>query len=119
MGRCNPAAMNGMISLVRSQWPLSRRALAAALIAGAGLLGGCSGGSTIADHLPTALGGLPEGTPQRPTTASAYPAVHDMPPPRPTTVLSDAEQTKLESDFAAARTRAAEAAKAASAADKP
>lgn len=119
MWRCNPAAMNGMMSRVRSQWPLSRRALAAALIAGAGLLAGCSGGSTIADHLPTALGGLPEATPQRPTTASAYPAVHDMPPARPTAVLSDAEQTKLESDLVAARTRAAEAAKAAAAADKP
>jgi hypothetical protein len=117
--RCNPAAMNGMMSLMRSQWPLSRRALAAALIAGAGLLAGCSGGSTISDHLPTALGGLPEGTPQRPTTASAYPAVHDMPPARPTSVLSDAEQTKLENDLVAARTRAAEAAKAAAAADKP
>ena len=28
---------------------------------GGGLLGGCSGGSTIADHMPTALGGLPGG----------------------------------------------------------
>jgi hypothetical protein len=111
--------MNGMISRMRSQWSLSRRALAAALIAGAGLLAGCSGGSTIADHLPTAIGGLPEATPQRPTTASAYPAVHDMPPSRSTTLLSDAEQTKLETDLAAARTRAAEAAKAAAAADKP
>jgi hypothetical protein len=42
-----------------------------------------------------------------------------MPPARPTTVLTDAEQTKLENDLAAARTRAAEAAKAAAAADKP
>ena len=116
---CNPAVMNGMMSLMRSQWLLSRRALAAALIAGAGLLGGCSGGSTIADHLPTALGGLPENPPQRPTTSAPYPAVHDMPPSRPTTVLSDAEQTKLENDLAAARNRAAEAAKAAAAADKP
>jgi hypothetical protein len=117
--RCNPAAMNGMMSFMRSQPSFSRLALAAALIAGAGLLAGCTGGNTIADHLPTALGGLPEATPQRPTTASAYPAVHDMPPPRPTTVLSSAEQTKLENDLAAARNRAAEAAKAAAAADKP
>jgi hypothetical protein len=42
-----------------------------------------------------------------------------MPPPRATTVLTDAEQTKLEGDLAAARSRAAEAAKAAAAADKP
>jgi len=109
--------MHRMMS--RVQWLSSRRALAAALIAGTGFLGGCSGGSTISDHLPTALGGLPDGAPQRPTTTSAYPAVHDMPPPRPTTVLSDAEQTKLEGDLVAARNRAAEAAKAAAAADKP
>ena len=89
------------------------------LIAGAGLLAGCSAGNTIADHLPTAVGGMPEGVPQRPTRPSAYPAVHDMPPTRPTTVLTDAEQTKLESDLVAARNRAAEAAASAAAGDKP
>jgi hypothetical protein len=100
---------------------VARHALVAALFAGAGagVLGGCSAGSTVAGHLPSALGGLPEGTPQRPTTASAYPPVNDRAPPRPTTVLTDAEQTKLEGDLAAARNRAAEAAKAAAAADKP
>jgi len=108
-----------MTSRSRSHWPVVRCAFAVALFAAAGFLGGCSAGSTVADHLPTALGGLPEGSPQRPTTSSAYPAVHDLPPARPTTVLTDAEQTKLESDLAAARNRAAEAAKAAAAADKP
>src|SRR5258708_19843677 len=83
-----------MMSLSRSRLRGSRT-LAAALIAGAGVLGGCSAGGTIADHLPTAIGGLPEGSPQRPTTSSGYPAVHDVPPARPTTVLTDAEQTKL------------------------
>lgn len=49
-----------------------------------------------------------------------YPAVHDMPPPRATTVLTDAETKKLESDLIAARNRAAEAAaKSAADADKP
>jgi len=108
-----------MTSRSRSHWPVARCAFAAALFAAAGVLGGCSAGSTVADHLPTALGGLPEGTPQRPNTTSAYPPVHDMPPPRATTVLTDAEQTKLESDLAAARNRTAEAAKAAAAVDKP
>ena len=46
----------------RSRWPVARHALVAALFAGAGVLGGCSAGSTVADHLPNALGGLPEGT---------------------------------------------------------
>ena len=108
-----------MTSRSRSHWPVIRCAFAVALFAAASFLGGCSAGSTVADHVPTALGGLPEGTPQRPKTTSAYPPVHDMPPPRATTVLTDAEQTKLESDLAAARNRAAEAAKAAAAADKP
>ncbi len=108
-----------MTSRSRSHWPVIRCAFAVALFAAAGFLGGCSAGSTVADHVPTALGGLPEGTPQRSNTTSAYPPVHDMPPPRATTVLTDAEQTKLESDLAAARNRAAEAAKAAAAADKP
>jgi hypothetical protein len=109
-----------MMLISRSQRPVPRRALAAALVAVAVVLAGCSAGSTVADHLPTALGGLPDGTPQRPDTSRAYPAVHDMPPPRATTVLTDAETKKLESDLVAARNRAAEAAaKAAADADKP
>src|SRR6266511_4134641 len=81
-----------MTSRSRSHWPVIRCAFAVALFAAAGFLGGCSAGSTVADHLPTALGGLPEGTPQRSNTTSAYPAVHDMPPPRPTTVSTNAER---------------------------
>jgi hypothetical protein len=80
-------------------------------------LTGC--GSMIGDHLPTALGGEPEDAPKRAASPGAYPAVHDMPPPRPTTVLSDADEKKLEDDLVAARNRAAEAAKAAADADKP
>jgi hypothetical protein len=49
-----------------------------------------------------------------------YPAVNDLPPPRATTVLTDAETKKLESDLVAARNRAAEAAaKPAGDDDKP
>ena len=96
------------------------RALAmAGLIAAAGALVGCgSMGSMVADHVPTAAGGLPEGTPQRPTGQAVYPAVHDMPPPRSNTLLTDAEQKKLEDDLVAARNRAAEAAKPVGDADK-
>jgi hypothetical protein len=88
----------------------------AGLIAATGALAGC--GSMVADHLPTAAGGLPDGTPQRPTGQAVYPAVHDMPPPRSNTLLSDAEQKKLEDDLVAARKRAAEAAKPVGDADK-
>src|SRR5262245_27225034 len=107
-----------MISLSRSRLRLSKT-LVSALMSGACVPSGSPDGITVATHLPAALGGLPQGAPQRPTTSSAYPAVHDMPPSRPTNVLTDAEQTKLESDLVAARNRAAEAAKSAAAADKP
>ena len=80
-------------------------------MAGAMGLAGCSAGSMIGDNMPNALGGLPESAPQRATKPSAYPAVHDMPPPRGSTVLTDAEQKKLEDDLIAARTRTGEAAK--------
>ena len=56
------------------------------------------------------MGGLPDGTPARPTTPAQYPAVHDMPPPRDTNVLTSQEQQKLENDLADARNRAAAAA---------
>lgn len=55
--------------------------------------------------MPTQLGGLPSGTPERPATTSAYPAVHDMPPPRPNTVLSAEERKKAEAELTALRTR--------------
>ncbi len=77
---------------------------AALLVAGAVILAGCSA-STIADHLPAAAGGIPEGAPQRSASPPAYPAVHDMPPARESAVLSDEEQKKLEADLAAARDR--------------
>jgi outer membrane murein-binding lipoprotein Lpp len=82
-----------------------RRCLAAAvLIAGAALLAGCSA-STIADHMPTAVGGLPDDAPKRQAIPAAYPAVHDRPPERTDTMLTAEEQKRLEDDLAAARAR--------------
>ncbi len=70
--------------------------------------------STVAD-LPPQVGGLPAGTPERSAQPPAYPAVHDMPPPRPNTVLTEEERKKTEADLKALRDRqekqAAEAAK--------
>ncbi|MEA2964931.1 MAG: hypothetical protein QOI46_5029 [Alphaproteobacteria bacterium] len=83
------------------------RALALCAVLAIGL-GGCS--STLSS-LPTQLGGMPADTPQPSAAPVAYPAVHDMPPPRGSTVLTDAEQKKLEDDLIAARTRTGEAAK--------
>jgi hypothetical protein len=65
-------------------------------------LGACA--STVAD-LPAEVGGLPAGTPERPTQPGVYPAVHDMPPPRPNTVLTEEERKKAEADLKALRER--------------
>jgi hypothetical protein len=81
------------------------RVLAGALIGGAAaLVSGCSG-SLIADHMPAAVGGLPEDAPARPTTDAPYPAVHNMPPARATTPLSYDQQKQLEDDLVATRNR--------------
>jgi hypothetical protein len=79
--------------------------VAAGLLACAGVgLGGCSG-SLIADHLPTAVGGLPEDAPARPAAPTAYPEVHNMPPARSAAPLSYDQQKQLEDDLVAARNR--------------
>jgi len=51
------------------------------------------------------MGGLPEGTPERPAgPAGSYPAVHDMPPPRGgKAVLTEDEKKKVEAELAAMR----------------
>jgi hypothetical protein len=67
-------------------------------------LGGCS--STLSS-LPTQLGGMPAGTPQPSAAPVAYPAVHDMPPPRQNAVLTEAEQKAAEAELAALRARQA------------
>jgi hypothetical protein len=60
--------------------------------------------STLSE-MPTAVGGLPAGTPERPATPVAYPAVHDMPPQRDDVVLTDTQQKKIQADLLAARDR--------------
>ena len=72
--------------------------LAALLLAALPLMAGCVA-SNLGDHMPTAAGGLPEGAPARPQTPQAYPAVHDLPPPRSETVLTAEEQKKVEEDL--------------------
>ena len=68
--------------------------------AGAGPLASCS---TMGGDIPTAMGGLPEGTPERPATAPAYPAVHDMPPARNSTVLTEEQKKRVEAELAVMR----------------
>ena len=68
-------------------------------------LGACS--PATFSELPSQMGGLPAGTPERPATPAVYPAVHDMPPPRTDVVLTKDEQKKAEAELAAARERQA------------
>jgi hypothetical protein len=70
------------------------------------LLGGCSSSSLsgLVDSLPRSVG-LPADAPERPPEPPIYPAVHDMPPPRPNTTLSAEEQVELEKELAATRAR--------------
>jgi hypothetical protein len=77
-------------------------ALGVAALAGMAL-GGCSSGAMT--ELPTWAGGLPAEAPARPAETAAYPAVHDVPAPRPETTLSEDEQQRLARDLANARER--------------
>ena len=78
--------------------------LVAPLAAAAGLAACASISERIAgtmSELPAI--GLPADAPQRPVEPAAFPAVHEMPPARMNTVLTDIEQQKLEDDLVAAR----------------
>jgi hypothetical protein len=66
----------------------------------AAILAGCT--STLSE-LPSQVGGLPEGAPGRPANTLPYPAVHDMPPPRPTAVMTEEEKKRAEAELAAMR----------------
>jgi hypothetical protein len=57
------------------------------------------------DQLPAAMGGEPAGLPKRPATQYKFPAVHDMPPERAATPLTDSEQVRLEKELMQARDR--------------
>ncbi len=52
--------------------------------------------------------GLPAGAPERPAEPTAYPAVHDIPPPRNSVVLTNIEQRKLERRSGGSPRRAAD-----------
>jgi hypothetical protein len=90
--------------LLRMERGFDKSILAAFSVTLALVLAGCSGAS-IADQLPTSVGGLPAETPARPATAYEYPAVHDMPPPRATTPMTDEQQMEMEKQLTATRDR--------------
>jgi hypothetical protein len=71
--------------------------------------------SSVLSEMPAQMGGLPEGTPERSAAPPAYPAVHDMPPPRATAVLTEEEKKRVEAELAAMRAEQARRAAAAAA----
>jgi hypothetical protein len=59
----------------------------------------------LGDRLPTDLGGEPVDAPARPANPYLFPAVHDMPPPRPDQPLSEEQQVQMEKDLEKVRDR--------------
>jgi len=79
----------------------ARRLLVAGALAAT--LGACSS-SAIIDKLPSDMG-EPADAPARPAVAYQYPAVHDMPPPRPDQPLTDEQQVQMEQQLENLRDR--------------
>jgi hypothetical protein len=84
---------------------LSARLVAALTFAT--LLSGCA---SISEKMSEKMAdmpvvGLPAGTPERPATPVAFPAVHDMPPKRSAALLNDAQQQEMENELVQARDR--------------
>ena len=71
--------------------------------AGAGSLASCSSMA----QLPVSAGGMPQDAPKRPQIAPAFPAVHDMPPPRKSAVLTEEEKKRVEAELAVVRAQQA------------
>lgn len=87
------------MTLIFGKWRPATVTLATAVLLGTQLaLSGCAMGG-MGDQLPHALGGLPQGSPSRPTTSYQYPAVHDMPNDRSSKPLDDAGQLRLQKDL--------------------
>jgi hypothetical protein len=93
-------------SALRHEDALRRLRLAMPIVALAAIgLSGCASISQkfaeTASQMPAV--GLPAGAPERPSATAAYPAVHDIPPPRNSVTLTNTEAAQLEGDLKAAR----------------
>ena len=100
--RQRDVARTSIMTFSPSRYRHCVRMLATLLLAAA--TAGCS---SVIDVLPPAVGGLPEGTPERPANPPAFPSVHDMPPARGDTPLNEAEKKRLQEELIASRERAA------------
>ena len=85
-------------------FPSKRGVQVAAALLLAATLAACS---SVVDNIPSSMGGLPEGTPQRPATPTAFPSVHDMPPARQDHALSEAESKRLREELKNTRNKVA------------
>jgi hypothetical protein len=92
-----------ILMILKRQLRVQGALLACGLAVG---LAGCSSSTltTLNEALPREVA-LPADTPERSAQPPAYPAVHDMPPPRASTTLSADEQIKLEDELVAMRSR--------------
>jgi len=95
-------------SSLKNVWGWQSLVGIALICAGSVFLVSCS---TVLSEMPSQMGGLPAGTPERPAAAPEYPAVHDMPPQRATAVLTEEEKKKVEAELAAMRAEQARRAK--------
>ena len=73
----------------------------------ASVTAGCAPGmgSTVGNTIPHWAGGEPAVVPAPPKAASSYPAVNNMPPARPTKLITVNEQSKLKSELSTLRTQ--------------
>jgi hypothetical protein len=66
-------------------------------------VGGC--GSSIGTSVPPWAGGVPPEAPQRAEVQAPYPNIQDSPVPRPTKLISETEQAKIEAELTAIRNK--------------
>ena len=75
-----------------------------AVVVATGLSGCASISQKFADTASQMPGiGLPANAPERPSTPVAFPAVHDIPPPRNSVTLTNTEQDQMERELVKAR----------------
>src|SRR5262249_49197295 len=83
-------------------------------LAGALLLSSCANfGNNLGNELPTMIGGMPQSIPERPQTPPESRAVHDMPPPRKSKVMTEEEKKRAEAELATMRAQQARRAQSA------
>jgi hypothetical protein len=64
-----------------------------------------AGCANVGTTVPVWAGGEPAGLPARSAEPANFPNVHDLPPPRATKPVSEAEQARIEAELTALRKR--------------